>query len=157
MAMDEVLEHLQEPEAPPGALECDYDYFKMLCFAERRSMERSGQATHLALISILGETKRMTERVLKNTVSQLAVQIHENLRRCDVYSQCSVSQFILMLPGANYENSCMICRRFIHWYPVPPCRSSIPHAAGSFFPAVSFLFPVGVLYFFYLRSCRRQP
>ena len=111
--MDTVLVQTQEQDLSSGALYCDYDYFKMFCYAKSRSMERSGQATHLALISILGETRRLTERVLKNTVSQLAVQIHENLRRCDGYSQCSVSQFILMLPGANYENSCMICRRII--------------------------------------------
>ena len=109
LAMDEVLEHLQEPEGPPGALQCDYDYFKMLCYAERRSIERSGAVTHVALLSITGAPKRSTNRIME----QLGESLRTNLRRGDVISRCTASQYILLLPRANYENSCMICRRCI--------------------------------------------
>ena len=112
MAMDEVLEHLQEPEAPPGALECDYDYFKMLCFAERRSMERSGNVTHVALLSITGTPEKpLSKRSRNRIMDQLGESLRSNLRRGDVISRCSASQYILLLPKANYENSCMVCRR----------------------------------------------
>lgn len=111
VTMDMVLQQTREQDLSSGALYCDYDYFKMFCYAKCRGMERSGQATHLALLSITGETRPLSDRVLKNAVVQLSQHIHDNLRRCDVYSQCSVSQFILMLPGANYENSCLVCRR----------------------------------------------
>lgn len=112
MAMDEVLEHLQEPEAPPGALECDYDYFKMLCFAERRSMERSGNVTHVALLSITGTPEKpLSKRSRNRIMDQLGGCLRSNLRRGDVISRCSASQYILLLPKANYENSCMVCRR----------------------------------------------
>lgn len=114
IAMDEVLEHLQEPEAPPGALHCDYDYFKMLCYAERRSIERSGNVTHVALLSITGTAgKSLSKRSLNRIMEQLGQSLRTNLRRGDVISQCSASQYILMLPKANYENSCMVCRRCI--------------------------------------------
>ena len=114
MAMDEVLEHLQEPEAPPGALECDYDYFKMLCFAERRSMERSGTVTHVALLSITGAPGNpISKRSLSRIMDQVGTTLRTNLRRGDVISRCSASQYIIMLPKANYENSCMVCRRCI--------------------------------------------
>ena len=47
-----------------------------------------------------------------------------NLRQGDVITRCSVSQFILMLPQANYENSCMVCQRiiraFFRQYPHSP-------------------------------------
>ena len=112
MAMEEVLEHLQEPEAPPGALECDYDYFKMLCYAERRSIERSGNVTHVALLSIAGTgEKPLSKRSQKRIMEQLGETLRINLRRGDVISRCSASQYILLLPKANYENSCMVCRR----------------------------------------------
>lgn len=112
IAMDEVLEHLQEPEAPPGALECDYDYFKMLCFAERRSMERSGNVTHVALLSITGTPEKpLSKRSRNRIMDQLGESLRSNLRRGDVISRCSASQYILLLPKANYENSCMVCRR----------------------------------------------
>ena len=127
MAMDEVLEHLQEPEAPPGALQCDYDYFKMLCYAERRAIERSGTVTHVALLSISssGEnplTKRSTNRIME----QLGQSLRTNLRRGDVISRCTGSQYILMLPKANYENSCMVCRRCIAAF-----QRSHPHVSAK--------------------------
>lgn len=39
-------------------------------------------------------------------------------------TKCSVSQFIVMLPQANYENSCLVCQRlvkaFFRQYPHSP-------------------------------------
>lgn len=112
MTMDEVLEHTQEPEAEPGALVCDYDYFKMLCYAQRRSLERSGTAAHVALISISpSPEKPLSKRSMSRIAAQLSQVLRTNLRRGDVISRCSASQYVVMLQGANYENSCMVCRR----------------------------------------------
>ena len=112
IAMDEVLEHLQESEAPPGALQCDYDYFKMLCYAERRAIERSGTVTHIALLSITGTPdKPLSKRTANRIMEQLGTTLRTNLRRGDTISQCSATQYIILLPKANYENSCMVCRR----------------------------------------------
>ena len=126
MDMDEVLEHLQEPEGPPGALQCDYDYFKMLCYAERRAIERSGAVTHVALLSISGTPdKPLSKRSLNRIAEQLGQRLRTNLRRGDVISQCSASQYIIMLPKANYENSCMVCRRCIAAF-----QRSHPHVSA---------------------------
>lgn len=111
LPMDEVLEHLQETDAPAGALQCDYDYFKVLCHAESRAMERSGNATHILLLSVAGSSAPLSRRSLNRVMEQLGDQIRMNLRRGDAFSRCSVSQYIVMLPKANYENSCMVCRR----------------------------------------------
>lgn len=110
LPMDEVLEHLQEQAYVPGAMQCDYDYFKVLCFAESRAMERSGAATHVALLSIAVDADR---KAMDETMERLGEQIRLNLRRGDAFSRCSMSQYIMMLPNANYENSCMVCRRCI--------------------------------------------
>ena len=114
LPMDEVLEHLQEPDLIAGALQCDYDYFKVLCYVESRAMERSGSATHILLLSLTGAAgeplgKTRQERIM----GQLAHTIRTNLRRGDTFSRCSVSQYIIMLPKANYENSTMVCRRLL--------------------------------------------
>ena len=114
LPMDEVLDHLQEPETLPGAMQCDYDYFKILCYAESRSMERSGNVTHIALLSVLDSAgKPLNKRSLNRIMDQLGATLRTNLRRGDTISQCSISQFIIMLPNANYENSCMVCRRVL--------------------------------------------
>ena len=51
--------------------------------------------------------------------------ITSNLRQGDVFTCCSASQFILMLPQANYENSCMVCRRCLAAF-----RRSHPHVTA---------------------------
>lgn len=113
LPMDEVLEALQEPEITAGAMQCDYDYFKVLCFAESRAMERSGNATHVALLSLTGGDRPLTKRSQDRIMEQLGQTLRLNLRRGDTISRCSVSQYIMMLPKANYEDSCMVCRRVI--------------------------------------------
>ena len=114
LPMEEVLQHLQEPEGNSGAMQCDYDYFKVLCFAESRAMERSGNATHIALLRLSSDAdKPLSKRSMERIMDQLGNQLRSNLRRGDTISRCSVSQYIIMLPKANYENSCMVCRRVI--------------------------------------------
>lgn len=125
LPIDEVLEHLQESEVIPGAMQCDYDYFKVLCHAESRAMERTGNATHVALLSATGLTgDPLPKRSLERIMTQLGDQIRLNLRRGDTISRCSVTQYIMMLPKANYEDSCMVCRRVINAY-----HKAYPHAA----------------------------
>ena len=125
LPIDEVLEHLQEPEVTPGAMQCDYDYFKVLCHAESRAMERSGNATHIALLSATGLTgEPLPKRSLERIMTQLGQQIRLNLRRGDTISRCSTTQYIMMLPKANYEDSCMVCRRVINAY-----HKAFPHTA----------------------------
>ena len=114
LPMDEVLEHIQEPQGNSGAMQCDYDHFKVLCYAEARSMERSGNAAHIALLRLSsGSEKELSRRSLDRIMDQLGDTLRGNLRRGDVISRCSVSQYIIMLPQANFENSCMVCRRVI--------------------------------------------
>ena len=44
VSMSTVQEQLREPDGPPGALICEYDFFKILYHAEARSILRSGNA-----------------------------------------------------------------------------------------------------------------
>ena len=117
LPMDAVLEDLHEQDLIPGALECDYDYFKVLCYAQSRDMERSGNVTHVVLLSACAEEDRpLSKRSMQRIMKQLGDQIRTNLRRGDIFSRCSATQYILMLPKANYENSCMVSRRVIGAY-----------------------------------------
>ncbi len=115
LPMDEVLEHIQEAEVVYGAMECDYDYFKILCFSESRAMERSGNVTHIALVNLVSDPEKpLTKRAADNAMKLLGTHLCKSLRRGDTVSRCSVSQYIIMLPNANYENSCMVCRRILN-------------------------------------------
>ena len=114
LPMEQVMQQLTEPEGAAGAMQCDYDYFKILCHAESRAMERNGNVTHVVMLSVSeGGGKPLSKRSMNRIMEQLGQQIRINLRRGDTFSRCSVSQYILMLPKANYENSCMVSRRVL--------------------------------------------
>ena len=114
MPIETVLEHLLEQDPAAGALLCEFDCFRILCHAESRAMIRSGSATHVALLSVSGEgEKQLTKRSLERAMENLGEQIRLSLRRGDAFSRCSPSQYVVLLPGANYENSCVVCRRVI--------------------------------------------
>ena len=63
---------------------------------------------------------------IRATLDKLQELIRQNLRKGDVASQCSVSQYVILLPRANYENSHMVANRlmtaFYRRYPHSPAR-----------------------------------
>lgn len=123
--MGTLREQLRETVEAKGALFCEYDFFKVLYQAQARAVIRSGDAVHIALFSVHGRGKKaLSRRSLDLAVENLKDQIVRNLRQGDIVTQCSVSQLIVMLPQANYENSCAVCERllraFFRQYPHSP-------------------------------------
>lgn len=120
-----IQEQLRENSPITGALVCDYDFFKMIYQAEARMVERSGNAVHIALLSLSGfMNKALSRRSLETAMENLQEVIRLSLRKGDVVAQCSPSQFVILLPQANYENSLMVCQRilkaFSRQYPHSP-------------------------------------
>lgn len=120
-------EQLREPPAGRGALFCDYDFFRIIYHAEARAVSRSGDAVHICLLSATDEkSAELPKRSLDRCMENLQEVVCGNLRRGDIASRCSVSQFVLLLPQANYENSCMVCERvikaFYRQYPHSPAK-----------------------------------
>lgn len=120
-----ILDQLREPGNIGGALFCDYDFFKVIYHSVVRAAERNNTTTHIALLSVTGENgKELPRRSLDRAMENLRETIRVNLRRGDIFSLCSISQFILLLPQASYENARMICQRitkaFFRQYPHSP-------------------------------------
>lgn len=127
LSIEEVMGTIREISPPSGALQCDFDYFRILCFAMSRTLERSGGAVHVALLNAVPTTEReMSRQALDRVMGQLGQQIRLSLRRGDVFCQCSVSQYAVLLPRANFENSQIVCdrilRNFRRTYPYIPIR-----------------------------------
>lgn len=138
LPMEAIQEYLRETDVD-GALQCDYDYFKILCHAESRSLRRSGYATHIALLSVMEVPERpLSPKSLKRIVQQLGQQIRLTLRQSDAFAQCSTSQYILMLPQASYVNSLKVCQRIVDTY-----RKRYPHVAVQIDYHVKPLVPSG--------------
>ena len=120
-----VQDQLREPDGTNGALFCDYDFFKVIYHAEARAVARSGSAVHIGLISVTAEDNgELPKRSLDRCMENLQDLICSNLRKGDIAARCSVCQYILMLPQANFENSCKVCERitkaFGRQYPHSP-------------------------------------
>lgn len=127
LTMDEVCSQLAEPAPHGGAMVCEYDFFKILYRFEARSIARNGHSANICLLSVSGKDGEMlARRSLDPAMNNLQVLVQNNLRRGDVIARCSISQYIILLPQANYENSRMVADRlvsaFYRRYPHSPAR-----------------------------------
>lgn len=127
LTMDEVCSQLAEPAPHGGAMVCEYDFFKILYRAEARSIARNGHSANICLLSVSDKDGEMlARRSLNPAMNNLQVLVQNNLRRGDVIARCSISQYIILLPQANYENSRMVADRlvsaFYRRYPHSPAR-----------------------------------
>jgi len=139
VAVDAVKEGLREQDAPNGALYCEYDFFRFLYQLQARSIIRSGEVIHIVLFSLHGKrNSHLPRRSLDIAMDNLQELILGNLRQGDVVTRCSVSQLLVMLPQANYENSCAVCdriiRAFYRKYPHSP--ADIHHSVQPLEPSV---------------------
>jgi len=110
-------EQLKEDSSSPGALVCEYDFFRVLYFSMARSVLRSGIAVHMVLITVKDRkggtfTEKKREKIMENMKEVL----HASLRRGDSAARCSAQQYVVMLPRANFENSQMVCERILRAY-----------------------------------------
>jgi len=122
-----VRDHLQEPESAKGAVFCEYDFFKLLYQVQARSIIRSGDVIHIALLSIHSANGwDLPRRSLDIAMDNLKTLVVSNLRQGDVVTCCSASQLIIMLPQANYENSRAVCQRIIKAF-----TRQYPHSPAS--------------------------
>jgi DNA-binding SARP family transcriptional activator len=98
--------NMQDPGS--GAFVCDYSFFREAYCLELRRAERSKQSIYIALITVTAN-KKVASTVdsdrLALVMKRLLVVLKENLRRGDVISQYSASQYVLLLPTSAYENS----------------------------------------------------
>lgn len=127
LTMDEVCSQLEEPAPHGGAMVCEYDFFKILYRFEARSIARNGHSANICLLSVSGKDGEMlARRSLDPAMNNLQVLVQNNLRRGDAIARCSISQYIILLPQANYENSRMVADRlvsaFYRRYPHSPAR-----------------------------------
>lgn len=137
LSISSIMEQIQEAGSDRGALYCEYDFFRIIYQAEARAVARSGDAVHMGLITVTDiQGQELPKRSLDRCMENLQSLICSNLRKGDVASRCSASQYILMLPQANYENSRMVCERIIKAF-----GRQYPHSPASLRYAVQPLEP----------------
>jgi len=125
LEMHELQEHLREHAAPPGALMCDYDFFKVVCHAESRSISRTGIAVHTALLSVENaHSGKVSRRSLEICMDNLDDVVRTSLRISDAAAKCSISQYAILLPQASFESATIalekIVKNFYRKFPHSP-------------------------------------
>lgn len=110
--LDMIREDLAERNAPAGAFCCDYEVFKNMYRVEARAASRSGEAIFVGLITVSDTENNVPElRLLARGMDHLLECIRLSLRKGDVVSRFSPTQYVLMLPTLTYENGEMVLER----------------------------------------------
>ncbi len=99
------------------ALYCEFDIFKQIYHFSSRGIERNGTVIHLILVNITDiNGEPLPKRSLTVGVRNLRNLFCDKLRRGDIVSMCSPSQFLILLPNANYENTQKVMNRLINGF-----------------------------------------
>lgn len=107
-----IQDTLQEETKGQGAFYCEYAVFKNIYQLESRAIERTGDSIYLGLITISNAQGELLKPVVQTrAMSELGESICRSLRRGDVYTRYSVSQYIILIPTASYENADKVLHR----------------------------------------------
>lgn len=113
-----IKETLKEDGKLDGAFFCEYEVFKNLYRIEARTASRSGQAVFLCLLGVESEHtgEPLDLKIQGKLMDSLFETVKGNLRKGDVFSRYSASQYILILPTLTYENCEMVMNRIVKKY-----------------------------------------
>lgn len=111
-----IKEELREKERLPGAYFCEYEVFKDIYRLEARALLRQGQAIYLALVTLTGPGGGPLGAAAAEAMEGLHEAIRLSLRQGDVFTRYSLSQYLVMLPGASLENSRAVTERILARY-----------------------------------------
>ena len=108
-----------------GAFFCELEVFRNIYLLESRAVTRSRQGVCLALLSAsMRDGTPPPLKLLNDYMDKLAECIQTTLRRGDVVSKYSVSQYVLLLPAPTAESGALalgrVISRFVERYPRCP-------------------------------------
>ncbi|MGE4214708.1 MAG: bacterial transcriptional activator domain-containing protein [Anaerotignaceae bacterium] len=107
----------EDSEEPNGAYYCPYGMFKSMAQYTMRMFERTGQSLCMALFTVTDPNGGMPPKKKRLvTMDNLKDTINTSLRRGDLFSRYSATQYIVMLVSADYENSCKVGQRIMDKY-----------------------------------------
>ena len=108
--LEAVIEDFLKDANYTGAYNCDITAFKTMCQIEARSMSRSGRTTFLARFDTKHEPQAKNGGVMK----QLADAIPNSLRKGDLFTRATPSQYMLMLHNLTYEDCKSLIDRIMY-------------------------------------------
>jgi DNA-binding SARP family transcriptional activator len=110
LSLEATLKGWLEAADFPGAYYCDLSVFKIVYQIEARSTYRSGRTTFIVRF----DTKHEPSTKNSGIMNQLGNAIAQTLRKGDIYTRSSPSQYMLMLHKLTYENCKLLVNRILH-------------------------------------------
>ena len=112
-----IQQSMQEEKKLSGAYFCEFTVFRDIYQLERRAISRTGNSIFLGLLTLSEEDGKLPKSaVLSRAMGHLGDATTNSLRHGDVYTRYSVSQYLILLPSASYENGKMVMQRIIRNY-----------------------------------------
>jgi tetratricopeptide (TPR) repeat protein len=137
MNLSTIQEILSEGEKSSGAFGCEPSVFRDIYRLETRVMQRTGDSIFLCLLTV-GNLKGelLKPAVQTRAMDELGESICNSLRREDIFCRYSVSQYLLLLPTATYENGELVLKRIIQNFKKEYSRKdlSITYSLQSIIP-----------------------
>ena len=96
-----INEFLKENSIATGAYFCEYIVFKNIYQLEARNMVRTGKMVYLCLLNISIECGNV--EILEEQMNLLKEAIINSLRIGDCFCRYSTSQYMILLPTANFD------------------------------------------------------
>ena len=89
-----------------GAICCDYEVFKLVYQINARAVMRSGKSVYIALLSFAKQNKsEFQPKELSESMGKIKEIIVNSLRKNDLISRFSRTQYLILLSDINYENA----------------------------------------------------
>lgn len=112
-----IRSQLLEGVPETGAYFCEYSVFQNMYHLIARSIMRTGQSIHLAMMVLCGANgEALPVKRCAETMDSLHDAISRTLRTGDVFTRFSRDQYLIMLPSSSYENAVMALKRVIAVY-----------------------------------------
>lgn len=113
MSFQDVLEDLHHDlGAVRGAYYCDYLIFSNLFQVLKRRMERNGESAYLLLVSLQSTSGgQLATGRCKSAIRAFHGATQHTLRRSDLYTRVTSSQFLVLLSNLTYENGLLVADR----------------------------------------------
>lgn len=126
MDFSDFKEYMKE-DTSDCAIYCELDIFKRIYAVSERSIKRSSNIFHLAMISITDiQGESLSKRSLNIATGHLKDLLCTMLRCGDTITMCSPSQFVVLLPNCNFEDANTVMERvrsqFFRLYPHSPAK-----------------------------------
>ncbi len=137
MDLSTIQEILSEGGTNSGAFSCEPSVFRDIYQLETRAIQRTGDSIFLCLLTISNlKGELLKPAVQTRAMDELGESIRKSLRRGDIFCRYSVSQYLLLLPTATYENGELVLKRIIQNFKKEYSRKdlSITYSLQSIIP-----------------------